>query len=292
MTKKTELITVPTADALGNPIQVPPWYPGSPEDFAIEVSKLTPDMCSWPNGALPHPGGRRCCTNRKTRAGVCVEHLGSLIPSVHGKDMTKEHLAHVVNAIRDPRLSELTINTFYAEENLERAAKKCRDGGLSTRNLDLLQSLLESLNGSLLQYRMHQQDIVSARAALEDSHDDAERRRITEGIRKSTRALMEAFDEVEKTCVKMKKVEQVARNDERNWKALTDANAASVDIKKQVAQVEALKKDQLSVEEVQNSFTTLIETIEEVIRAEAPKATANRIMEQIYQRALQNNGSF
>lgn len=288
---ETELTEVSYVDALGQPIQVPHWFPGTLEEFAAEVAKLKPDQCSWPSGQRAHPGSRRCCTGRKTKSGVCLDHVHALIPTVHGKDMSKDRLAYVVRSIQDPKLNELTINTFYAEENLERAAKKCRDGGLSTRSLDLLRDLTERARGAIAEYREAQKELVVVRKALELAGDEKDRRKLTEESRRHTRELMEAFDDLSFTIKKIDKLAKTTKKDEDNWRDLARVNAESVEIKKQVAQVESLKRDQLSRDEVNASFQSLIEIIEDVVRLECTKAKANKIMETILQRTLESTNS-
>jgi copper homeostasis protein CutC len=171
--------------------------------------------------------------------------------------ISKDRAAFIVRSMQDPRLTEMLINAYYAEEKLDRSARKCREGGLNLTSLNMLADAIYLMKSMHINYINAQDEIFTLRRSLETSTSEAIRRSITEKIKSQTRKMIDSYKEIGEQIEVTIKILSNATQDEENWKELAQSNAESLEVKKQVAQVEAIRKDNVPKDEVLKSFQAL-----------------------------------
>jgi len=275
-------VATPLVDRMGNPLVLPRWYPGTLEEFAKEVAKLQPHHCSFPSGQCQSTHGGRCCTKAKTRAGVCTDHLSSLLPILHAENMSPDMVERMVRAVQDPQLCEMSINAAYQDMMLARQARKCQDGAISVRLAKTLEELVDRAQSQYKDITDGPKELQKLKLMADAATTDAERTKYEKDRQRLGAKIGESMDKLGKTLATIQKVAGVVKRDEENWQKLSSANLNSVEVKKTIASVDIQKRDIVSREDANRCFMDLMRAMEEALDGELGREKSGRIKEAIY----------
>lgn len=253
-------------DNEGNPVVVPAWWRGTAAAFTHAVAQLKPHHCSYPDGQRKDPHKLIPCHRKKNAYGACDHHASELLPRVHSASLTNTEADRMIRGITDPKLTDLYLNVYYAEEILKRSALRCTNGGLSQRLVKLIRSLVEK-------GRRHRDGFAEAIEMPRDTKEQAALR---------GKALQESIDGLGEAIEAIDRAIDLHERDESHWATFAKANRESIDIKGKAASIAAERQQTISHEEMNRSIQSLLLTIEDSIKSSLSPDESDRALTAMF----------